>query len=94
MSVARLSTWFGVVAMFCGIAAFASAFTVHFGAFFLLALPAGLLGLAGFVCGIAGVVASRGDRGYGLVGAVTALVGLGLPVLFIVGLIAALSDLE
>jgi hypothetical protein len=94
MSAARISTWLGVSAMFCGIAAFASAFTVHFGAFFLLAWPAALFGLAGFVLGIAGLVASRGDRSYGLVGAGTALIGMGLPVFFLVALIEALSHME
>jgi hypothetical protein len=94
VSAARLSTWLGVVAMFCGIAAFGSAFTMQFGFFFLLAWPAALLGLAGFVLGIAGLIASRGDRSYGLVGALTALIGMGLPVFFVVALIAALSDLE
>ena len=94
MSAARVSTWLGVSAMFCGIAAFVSAFTMQFGFFFLLAWPAALLGLGGFVLGIAGLVASRGDRSYGLVGAVTALIGLGLPVLFMVALIEGLSHLE
>jgi hypothetical protein len=94
VSAARISTWLGVAAMFCGIASFASAFTMRFDFFFLLAWPATLLGLAGLVLGIAGLVASRGDRSYGLVGAVTALIGFGLPVLFVVGLIAALSNME
>jgi hypothetical protein len=30
--------------------------------------------------GIVGLIASPGDRSYGLVGAVTALIGMGLPV--------------
>jgi hypothetical protein len=94
MSAARISTWLGVAAMFCGMAAFASAFTVHFGAFWVLSYAAALLGLAGFVLGITGLVASRGDRSFGLVGAVTALIGVGLPVFFVVAVIAALSELE
>ena len=94
MSAARISTWLGVSAMFCGIAAFASAFTMQLGFFFLLAWPAALLGLGGFVLGVAGLVASRGDRSYGLVGAVTALIGMGLPVFFLAALIEGLSHME
>jgi hypothetical protein len=94
MSAARISTWLGVAAMFCGITAFVSAFAMPLDVFFLLSWPATLLGLAGLVLGITGVVASRGERRYGLVGALTALIGVGLPVFFVVGMIAALSDME
>jgi hypothetical protein len=59
-----------------------------------LAYAAVLFGLVGFVFGLAGVPVSRGERRSGAIGLVAAVVGIALPVLFLIALIVAFSQAE
>jgi hypothetical protein len=84
----------GLLALLCGIGSLVAFFSEHFGGFLPLAYAAVLFGLAGFVFGLAGVLVSRGERRSGAIGLVAAVVGIALPVLFLIALIVAFSQAE
>jgi hypothetical protein len=53
-----------------------------------------LFGLVGIVFGFAGGAVSRGERRSGAIGLVAAIVGIALPILFLIALIVAFSRFE
>jgi hypothetical protein len=93
-SAARIGRLCGMFALLCAIGSLVGAFTSHFALFWLLGYAAALFGLGGVVFGTAGLIASRGERGSGAFGLVAGLVVLGLPILLVLALIAALSSME
>jgi hypothetical protein len=93
-SAARIGRLCGSFALLCGLGSLVGTFTAHFALFWLLGYSAALFALGGIVFGAAGLIASRGERGSGAFGLMAGLVVLGLPVLFVIALIAALSNME
>jgi hypothetical protein len=93
-SAAWIGSRSGLLALVSGVGSLAAIFTGHFGGFYPLAYAAVLFGLVGFVFGLAGVAVSRGERRTGAIGLVAAVVGIALPVLFLIALIVAFSRFE
>jgi hypothetical protein len=93
-SAARIGNRAGILAVLSVLGSLAAVFTGHFDAFWLFAKAAGLFGLAAIVFGLAGITVSSGERRLGAIGVLLAVLGIGLPVLFIVALIEAFSNFE
>jgi hypothetical protein len=90
-SAAWIGSRSGLLALLCGIGSLVAISSGHFGGFFPLAYAAVLFGLVGFVFGLWSRAASGVS---GAIGLVAAIVGIALPVLFLIALIVAFSRFE
>jgi hypothetical protein len=83
----------GLLALLCGIGSLVAFFSEHFGGFLPLLTRRSCLASWG-LSSASPASLSRGERRSGAIGLVAAVVGIALPVLFLIALIVAFSQAE